>query len=82
MVRCGCGVVGEQHLHELHACTRLCVFFLPLLRPLPPPPCFPRQGEVGFLLATELAARGLDILGVEAVVNYDCPAHLTSYLHR
>ncbi|EFN54589.1 hypothetical protein CHLNCDRAFT_135424, partial [Chlorella variabilis] len=39
-------------------------------------------GEVAFLLATELAARGLDILGVETVVNYDAPAQLSSYLHR
>ncbi|PSC68971.1 DEAD-box ATP-dependent RNA helicase 28 [Micractinium conductrix] len=41
-----------------------------------------RKGEVAFLLATDVAARGLDILGVEAVVNYDCPKQLSSYLHR
>lgn len=40
------------------------------------------QGEVGFLLATDVAARGLDILGVEAVINYDSPPSLASYLHR
>ena len=40
------------------------------------------QGEVGFLLATDVAARGLDILGVEAVINYDSPPNLASYLHR
>lgn len=40
------------------------------------------QGEVGFLLATDVAARGLDILGVEAVINYDSPANLAAYLHR
>ena len=43
---------------------------------------FAVQGEVGFLLATDVAARGLDILGVEAVINYDSPASLASYLHR
>lgn len=40
------------------------------------------QGEVAFLLATDVAARGLDILGVEAVINYDAPANLAAYLHR
>ena len=40
------------------------------------------QGEVGFLLATDVAARGLDILGVEAVINHDSPPNLASYLHR
>ncbi len=40
------------------------------------------QGEAAFLLATDVAARGLDILGVEAVVNFDCPTQLASYLHR
>ena len=41
-----------------------------------------RQGEVAFLLATDVAARGLDILGVEGVVNFDAPAGLDGYLHR
>ena len=40
------------------------------------------QGEVAFLLATDVAARGLDILGVDTVVNYDAPPNLASYLHR
>jgi ATP-dependent RNA helicase DDX27 len=41
-----------------------------------------RTGEARFLLATDVAARGLDILGVETVVNFDCPASLETYLHR
>ena len=40
------------------------------------------QGQVAFLLATDVAARGLDILGVQAVINYDAPATIRSYLHR
>ena len=41
-----------------------------------------KQGEVAFLLATDVAARGLDILGVENVINFDAPASLEAYLHR
>ncbi|KDD75169.1 DEAD/DEAH box helicase, partial [Helicosporidium sp. ATCC 50920] len=41
-----------------------------------------RTREAAFLLATDVAARGLDILGVRAVVNYDAPRSLDTYLHR
>jgi superfamily II DNA/RNA helicase len=40
------------------------------------------QGEAAFLLATDVAARGLDVLGVQVVLNYDAPSTLASYLHR
>lgn len=41
-----------------------------------------RKGDASFLLATDVAARGLDILGVETVVNAAASRTLESYLHR
>ncbi|KAH9969036.1 DEAD-domain-containing protein [Russula dissimulans] len=41
-----------------------------------------RDGRVNYLMATDLASRGLDIKGTETVVNYDMPAQLAQYLHR
>jgi len=34
------------------------------------------------LIATSLAARGLDVPSIRLVVNYDCPNHLEDYVHR
>lgn len=34
------------------------------------------------LVATDVAARGLDIPKVEVVVNYDMPRFVTDYIHR
>lgn len=33
-------------------------------------------------MATDVAARGLDIKGVEIVVNYDMPSNIEDYVHR
>ena len=41
-----------------------------------------RVGDASHLVATDVAARGLDISGVDAVVSYDAPRTLASYLHR
>ncbi|EMD44199.1 DEAD/DEAH box helicase, putative [Entamoeba histolytica KU27] len=34
------------------------------------------------LITTSLCARGLDVKGLELVINYDCPNHLEDYVHR
>jgi ATP-dependent RNA helicase DeaD len=41
-----------------------------------------RQGRLNILVATDVAARGLDITGVDAVFNYDIPLENEYYLHR
>jgi len=41
-----------------------------------------RSGKIDVLVATEVAARGLDIIDVTHVVNYDCPDDEKMYLHR
>jgi len=39
-------------------------------------------GDVGLLVATDVAARGLDIDGVDVVIHYDPPEDHKAYLHR
>jgi ATP-dependent RNA helicase RhlE len=41
-----------------------------------------RSGKYKFLVATDVAARGLDIEGVSHVINYDIPPTADDYLHR
>jgi ATP-dependent RNA helicase RhlE len=41
-----------------------------------------RAGEVRVLVATDLAARGIDVAGVSHVVNYELPNEPESYIHR
>ncbi|CAG8554337.1 3355_t:CDS:2 [Diversispora eburnea] len=41
-----------------------------------------KDGEVDFLLATDLASRGLDIKGIETVINYNMPQSYEHYIHR
>ena len=42
-----------------------------------------RQGSVTMVIATDVAARGLDIPGIEMVINYDFPdQNIDDYIHR
>ena len=41
-----------------------------------------RRGKSRVLVATDIAARGLDIVGLSHVVNYDLPNEPESYVHR
>jgi ATP-dependent RNA helicase DeaD len=41
-----------------------------------------RSGELDILVATDVAARGLDVERVSHVVNYDIPTDTESYVHR
>ncbi|HSA48981.1 MAG TPA: DEAD/DEAH box helicase [Yinghuangia sp.] len=41
-----------------------------------------RNGKVDVLVATDVAARGIDVDGVTHVVNYQCPEDEKTYLHR
>ncbi|KAI0482794.1 hypothetical protein GGR56DRAFT_663546 [Xylariaceae sp. FL0804] len=41
-----------------------------------------KHGVVPILIATSVAARGLDVKQLKLVVNYDAPNHLEDYVHR
>src|SRR4029077_20578103 len=41
-----------------------------------------REGRIDILVATDVAARGIDVEGVTHVVNYECPDDEKTYLHR
>jgi len=41
-----------------------------------------KSGEVRVLVATDIAARGIDVDGISHVVNYDFPMHAEDYVHR
>lgn len=40
------------------------------------------EGQLDLLVCSDAAARGLDLPGVAAVINYDAPRHLRTYVHR
>ena len=41
-----------------------------------------RTGKIDVLVATDVAARGIDVDGVTHVINYECPEDEKLYLHR
>ncbi len=41
-----------------------------------------REGKVSVLVATDVAARGIDITDVSHVINYECPDSEMTYVHR
>jgi len=41
-----------------------------------------KSGDVSVLVASDVAARGLDVKGVSHVINYDTPWHPDDYVHR
>ncbi|MBN2271046.1 MAG: DEAD/DEAH box helicase [Sedimentisphaerales bacterium] len=41
-----------------------------------------RGGKYQVLVATDIAARGIDVEGISHVINYDVPTHAEDYVHR
>jgi ATP-dependent RNA helicase RhlE len=41
-----------------------------------------RSGKIEILVATDIAARGIDVAGISHVVNYDIPDTASNYIHR
>jgi superfamily II DNA/RNA helicase len=41
-----------------------------------------RHGDVSVLVATDVAARGIDVAGISHVINYDLPKFAEDYVHR
>ena len=41
-----------------------------------------KSGKYRVLIATDVAARGIDVVGIEVVINYDLPGNSQDYVHR
>ena len=41
-----------------------------------------KRGKYRILVATDIAARGIDVIGIELVINYDLPDDTEHYVHR
>jgi len=41
-----------------------------------------QAGDINILICSDMIARGMDIMGVENVVNYDAPIDIKKYVHR
>ncbi len=41
-----------------------------------------KSGEISIIIATDVAARGIDVDGITLVINYDIPNDIDSFIHR
>jgi ATP-dependent RNA helicase RhlE len=41
-----------------------------------------REGQHRILIATDIAARGIDVVGIQHIINYDLPETVDDYIHR
>ncbi|RCK59601.1 ATP-dependent RNA helicase DBP2 [Candida viswanathii] len=41
-----------------------------------------RKGKTSIMVATDVAARGIDVKGITHVINYDMPGNIEDYVHR
>jgi ATP-dependent RNA helicase DeaD len=41
-----------------------------------------REARLHFLIATDVASRGIDVTGITHVINYDLPMDIENYVHR
>jgi ATP-dependent RNA helicase RhlE len=41
-----------------------------------------RDGSLQILVATDIAARGIDVASISHVINYDIPSTVEAYIHR
>lgn len=41
-----------------------------------------KNGEYRVLVATDIASRGIDVVGIELVINHDLPEDIENYVHR
>jgi ATP-dependent RNA helicase DeaD len=41
-----------------------------------------REGKITVLIATDVMSRGIDVLGISHIINYDLPNDLENYVHR
>ena len=41
-----------------------------------------KSGKYRILVATDIASRGIDVIGIELVINYDLPSNSEDYVHR
>jgi len=41
-----------------------------------------KKGSIHTLICSDAMARGMDVTGVDCVINYDAPTHIRTYIHR